>query len=264
MAELTSERPLTAVILAAGQGGRIQRLTRAPKVLLRINDQTLLERHLLALANEGVTDVVIVVGYDSDRIVEHVGGRFPELGIRYAFNDDWLRQGNGYSLWLGIQQAPGAVLVFDGDVIYAEQVLSRFLKAGDDSAMLVGRGDVDDVECAKTLVDKDGWVRKTVDKRLLSASELKTYRFAGEAIGILRFDAATREALDTLARKFFADAAHLALNWEHLLDRIFRDHHVACRLEPSTDWIEIDTPEDFRAAVALFENTAPLSRRSNR
>lgn len=41
----------------------------------------------------------------------------------------------------------------------------------------------------------------------------------------------------------------------HLLCRLFGDHDVACRLETSANWMEIDTPEDFRAAVALFKDT---------
>lgn len=257
------KQSLTSVILAAGQGGRIRSLTRAPKVLLRVNGQTLLERHLIALGNQGLRDVVIVVGYQSDRIAEQVDGRFPDLRVRYVFNDDWLRQGNGYSLWLGIRQAPAGVLVFDGDVIYAEPVLARFLATGDANAVLVGPGDADDLECAKTLVDQGGWVRKTVDKRSLSAEELERYRFAGEAIGILRFDAATTKALDAIARDFFADAANLALNWEHLLDRLFRDHRVACVREPSMNWLEIDTEEDYRAAVSLFEGADPVVRRGD-
>lgn len=257
------KRALTAVILAAGHGGRIRRLSRAPKVLLRVNGQTLLERHLLALGNQGVTDVVIVVGYQSEQVLRHVGEHFSDLGVRYVRNDDYLRRGNGYSLWLGIRHAPGDVLVFDGDVIYSEAVLARFLGAGEESSVLVGRGDIDDIECAKTLVDGRGRVRKTVDKRPLSAKELEKYRFAGEAIGILRFDAATKNALDALARDFFADPANLGLNWEHLLSRLFGDHDVACRLETSADWMEIDTPEDFRAAVALFKDTPRIARRGD-
>lgn len=55
-----SERPIRALILAAGRGERMRPLTDAvPKPLLKVRGAPLIEWHLKALAGAGVRDVVI-------------------------------------------------------------------------------------------------------------------------------------------------------------------------------------------------------------
>lgn len=53
-------RPFIAVLLAAGEGSRLGGI---PKSLMRIGDQTLLERQIVALWNAGATLIVVVTGY---------------------------------------------------------------------------------------------------------------------------------------------------------------------------------------------------------
>jgi len=59
---LTAEvtQPFMALLLAAGEGSR---LGRVPKCLLRVSDQTLLERQITALLTAGASNIVVVTGY---------------------------------------------------------------------------------------------------------------------------------------------------------------------------------------------------------
>ena len=58
-----------AVILAAGDGGRLYPLTHAtPKPLLRVAGRPLINHVLDALHAGGVRDATIVVGYHGDQI----------------------------------------------------------------------------------------------------------------------------------------------------------------------------------------------------
>lgn len=59
---LTTEvtKPFMALLLAAGEGSR---LGRVPKCLLRVNNQTLLERQISALLTAGASNIVVVTGY---------------------------------------------------------------------------------------------------------------------------------------------------------------------------------------------------------
>ena len=52
------------MILAAGRGERMRPLTdEIPKALVEINGESLLERHLSAMAGAGVSTVVINLGW---------------------------------------------------------------------------------------------------------------------------------------------------------------------------------------------------------
>jgi choline kinase len=246
------EPELTAVILAAGGGTRIAEITSAPKVLLRLGAASLLERHLCILRDLEVRRVLVVVGYQREKVIRAARPFSPDLDIQFVDNDDYTAMGNGYSFYLGIQRAPGSVLVFDGDVIYDPAILRRFQDSDAESAVLVGHGSLDDDECAKVLVDAQGLCRMTVDKRPVTDSELAIYRFVGECVGILRFGAEDRQALVDICRTFFADERHLLLNWEKILNQFLPRRQIPFHFEESERWTEVDTPEDYRRALELF------------
>lgn len=74
------------MILAAGRGERMRPLTdTTPKPLLRIGGQTLIERHIHALARSGITELVINHAYLGEQIVQALGdGDAYGVHIRYS------------------------------------------------------------------------------------------------------------------------------------------------------------------------------------
>jgi len=80
---------MKAMLLAAGRGERMRPLTDAtPKPLLRIGGQTLIERHILALARAGITELVINHAHLGGQIVAALGdGRAYGVAIRYSDED---------------------------------------------------------------------------------------------------------------------------------------------------------------------------------
>ena len=65
---------MKAVILAGGKGTRLASLTREiPKPMLPILGKPLLEYQLELLHNYGITEVIILVNYLKDSIIQHIG-----------------------------------------------------------------------------------------------------------------------------------------------------------------------------------------------
>lgn len=77
---------MKAMILAAGRGERLRPLTDAtPKPLLEVGECTLIERHLLALAQAGIHEVVINAAWRAGQLQAALGdGRDFGLRIRYS------------------------------------------------------------------------------------------------------------------------------------------------------------------------------------
>lgn len=81
---------MKAIILAAGRGSRLQPITdKIPKPLVRIGGETLVERHLKALATASVTEVVINLSYLGRQIEEFVGD-----GTKFGIDVHYSREGN--------------------------------------------------------------------------------------------------------------------------------------------------------------------------
>lgn len=113
-----SSRPRAAMILAAGRGERMRPLTdEAPKPLLKVRGQALIERHVQALAGAGVRDIVVNLWWLGTQIRDYLGGgeRYGVV-IRYSEEAPWALEAAG-----GIVRAlpylkPGPFLVVNGDI----------------------------------------------------------------------------------------------------------------------------------------------------
>jgi len=246
----------TAIILAAGCGDRLQELTKDPKSLLTINGKSLLDWHISHLNILNFNKIIIVIGYKSEIIKRHIESLNYETPIEFVQNDDFRNKGNSYSMYLGILNTSTVenLLVIDADLIYEHKVISDFMKDKENDSILIGEGSLEDVECAKALVDNDGFIRKTIDKRLVENDELINYNFIGEAIGMIKFSKSNRFNIINECEKFFNSTKNLKLNWEHLMNEYFIDNPMRSCLCTSNYWIEIDTKEDFFEAKELFNN----------
>lgn len=248
----------SAVVLAAGRGTRIASVTSAPKCLLEVHGKSLIRRHIDHLASLGFREVVVVVGYEKELVRRHLAGYSSRIRVEFVENEDVERLGNGVSLRLGLERVNGHCLVIDGDLIYDGDVLERFLDGGPEDCALIGEGDVDDIESAKTVTDGNGCILAFIDKRALLPHEREG--FLGEAIGVLMFTEAGRAAILRGSERFFSDAANLSLNWEHLLNACLSEQPMTSRFVPGGQWIEIDTPEDYAEARRIFDDAdTPIS-----
>jgi mannose-1-phosphate guanylyltransferase len=106
-----------AVVLVGGEGTRLRPLTYStPKPLLPIVNQAFLERQLAWLAQHGVDEVVLALGYLPDAFEAHFPeGRFGDLKLRYAVEDHPL--GTAGAVRFATRGIEERVVVCNGDVL---------------------------------------------------------------------------------------------------------------------------------------------------
>ena len=87
---------MKAMILAAGLGNRLKPLTNdIPKPLLKVGNQSLIERNIRSLLNYGFDEIVINVSYLGNMITEHVLEIFPNNKIIFSKESEPLGTGGG-------------------------------------------------------------------------------------------------------------------------------------------------------------------------
>ena len=87
---------MKAMILAAGLGKRLKPITNdIPKPLLKVGNQSLIERNIRSLLNYGFDEIVINVSYLGNMITEHVLEIFPNNKIIFSEESEPLGTGGG-------------------------------------------------------------------------------------------------------------------------------------------------------------------------
>ena len=240
-----------AVILLAGYGSRLNRADVPHKSLLPVGDETLLSRHLSILDSLDFEQIHLVVGHNREAVKDYVRGLDINTAVQFVDNDAYRTTGNTLSLVLGLRQTRGPVLVMDADVLYPRAVLMDYVQTTRPCSFAVVRVDSDDAEASKVLLDSTGRIHSIVTKRHLTADEQRLYSIAGEAIGFFLLDP---PAVDHLLAQYDAheDRYRLSL-WEIPFSDIAPQVEMKPYYVDHAGCIEIDTQEDYEAAVRLFE-----------
>jgi len=129
-----------AVILAAGEGQRLRPFTvNRPKVMLSIADKPILQYVIEALAQSGIRDIVLVVGYRKEQVLDYMGS-----GEQFGVNLTYVTQAKQLGTAHALAQAKGAIkdefLALAGDNLIEADTIVQFA-AIKPSALLVKRVD---------------------------------------------------------------------------------------------------------------------------
>lgn len=107
---------MKAVVLAAGEGTRLRPLTAdTPKGLLDVGGRAILTHCFERLVGIGVEELVVVVGYEGEQIIERYGDVFDGVPIVYA--EQCEREGMAHALLAAEEHVDGQFVLVDGDSI---------------------------------------------------------------------------------------------------------------------------------------------------
>jgi len=137
---------LQAVILSAGIGARLStEKSSLPKGLLEIGGKPLLEYSLEALIQNGIKDVILVVGFQHEKIKNRFGSRYRGLKIDYVFNEKYANSGSMYSFAMVQDVIEDEILLLESDLLYEPRALNILLNVDYKNCILVtalsGSGD---------------------------------------------------------------------------------------------------------------------------
>jgi len=109
---------MEAVILVGGLGTRLRKaISDLPKAMAPVNGRPFLEYQLAYLKNNGITRVILAVGYKKDYIISHFGNKFLQMDIAYAEEDQPL--GTGGAIMNAIHNvSEEQFYILNGDTIF--------------------------------------------------------------------------------------------------------------------------------------------------
>lgn len=133
---------MQAIILAAGMGRRLGELTKHnTKCMVEVNGSKLIDRALLFLSHLNLNRIIIVVGYESQNLIDHINNKYHNsLNIIYVHNTIFDKTNNIYSLALAKEYfKEDDTLLLESDLIFEEEMLQMLVNAPDPDIALVAK-----------------------------------------------------------------------------------------------------------------------------
>lgn len=226
---------MKAIILAAGKGTRLNGVDLKPKCLFEVGGRTLLDRQVSALAEAEISDIVLVLGFEAERIRRHC-----PPNTSFVINSRFEETSSLYSLWLARDHLLEGFVVLNCDVLFHPQLLAKLISSTREDALLV--------DFANSELGEEEMKVKVSDGRVVDIrKDMDPAEADGENVGIVKFG---REGAKRLIEEM--DALISRGHEREWAPRAFRQFATRFPLHAiSTDnypWIEIDFPEDYRKA----------------
>ncbi|MCH4239052.1 MAG: aminotransferase class I/II-fold pyridoxal phosphate-dependent enzyme [Oscillospiraceae bacterium] len=132
---------MQGIILAAGMGRRLKELTAEnTKCMVAVNGVTLIDRLLHQLQALQLSRVVIVVGYQGQKLKDYIGTLGLRIPIVYIENPIYDTTNNIYSLWLARNYLlKEDTLLLESDIIVEDSVLQMLHDDPRDTLALVDK-----------------------------------------------------------------------------------------------------------------------------
>lgn len=133
---------MKAIILVAGKGTRLKPLTeKTHKCLTEVNGTPILKNALCKLKKVGVDEVILVVGYMKNQIMERIGFSYEGMKISYAVNDDYEITNTSASLLKGLEllEQKDDLFLLEGDVFFEYSILENLMKKDKEACTVLER-----------------------------------------------------------------------------------------------------------------------------
>ena len=229
---------MQALILAAGEGSRLEDPLGRPKCLREVGGTPLIHHQLAALAASEVLDVLVVVGYRQAGVRDAVG-----WWAWFVANDRYAETNSMHSFLLGQRELDEDLLVLNSDV-YCDPRMLRPLLATEGDAILFDSSSGFEPEQMKVEV-RDGML-------VGMSKALPQDRVGGENVGILKLTRGTAEAMAEAAADLIA-SGHEDAWLAEAVNTVAKRRPIECLDVKGWPWIEIDFPEDLvRARHEVF------------
>ena len=130
---------MQAVVLAGGEGTRLRPLTDdKPKGMVEVDDQPILTHCFDQLVELGADELIVVVGYLKERIIDHYGDEYRGRPISYTHQRE--QKGLAHALLTAEEHVEDEFMLMLGDNVFdanLEDVVRRQREDRADAAFLV-------------------------------------------------------------------------------------------------------------------------------
>jgi Nucleoside-diphosphate-sugar pyrophosphorylase involved in lipopolysaccharide biosynthesis/translation initiation factor 2B, gamma/epsilon subunits (eIF-2Bgamma/eIF-2Bepsilon) len=227
--------PLTAILMAGGQGERLRPLTlTTPKPLLEIDGRPIIDYNIERLARAGITDVWVTVRYLASQIKDYFAT--PRHGLRVKCVEETTPLGTIGSAALVPRTLQGDTLVMNSDLLTTVNLEEMYLRHIEENADIT-------IAAIPYTVSVPYAILSTEGTKVTALEEKPTYSHMANA-GIYIF---SNRVLSALSPDEHTDATEL-------IEAAMNQQMTVTYYPINGTWIDIGSPADFRHARELMRH----------
>lgn len=253
---------MQAIILAAGMGKRLGELTKDnTKCMIEVNGVKLIDRMLSQLSGLNLKKVIIVVGYQADNLIRHIGNRYEgKLDIEFVLNPIYDKTNNIYSLALAKEQLQqDDTLLLESDLIFEDRMLKLLTENPYPNLALVAKYETW-MDGTMVRIDSENNIVSFVPKKAFRYSDVPYYY---KTCNIYKFSKEFSRNQYVPFLEAYSKCMGNNEYYEQVLRVITALDKSALRALPITDekWYEIDDIQDRDIAETIFSPGTDLLKR---
>lgn len=243
---------MQAIILAAGMGKRLKELTsNATKCMVEVNGVTMIERMLSQLDRLKLNRIIVVVGYEGQKLMEYIHTLGVETPIEYVNNDVYYKTNNIYSLFLAKDYLiQDDTLLLESDLIFEDAVLWRLLDNPYPSLALVAKFE-SWMDGTVVTLDEENNIKNFLGKKDFVFEDIPNYY---KTVNIYKFS----KRFSNSHYVPFLEAYCKALGNNEYYEQVLKVITLLDKPEIKAErlgqesWYEIDDVQDLNIAESIF------------
>lgn len=246
---------MQAVILAAGMGKRLKEYTAEnTKCMVKVNGITLIERVLRILDRKHLSKIIIVIGYEGQRLMEYISTLKIQTPVCFIHNEVYDKTNNIYSLALAKQYLVSEdTLLFESDIIFEEALVDILLEDPRETLALVDKfASWMDGTCM--VLDEDDSIKDFIPGKYLKFANKGDYY---KTVNIYKFS--QHFSANTYVPFLEAYAKAMGNNeyYESVIKLIalLETKEIKAKRLTGEVWYEIDDIQDLDIAETLFADS---------
>lgn len=253
---------MQAIILAAGMGRRLGELTKEnTKCMVPVNGVRLIDRLLGQLSVLKLNRVIIVVGYQGQKLIDYIGNRYDDkLKIEFAENPIYDKTNNIYSLSMVKDKLQeDDTLLIESDLIFSDRFFPMIIENPYPNLALVAKYE-SWMDGTMVRLDEEQHIVNFISKDAFDYSDVDSYY---KTVNIYKF------SKDFLQHQYvpFLDAYTKAVGNNEYYENVLRiismlnSHNMKALPVGNEKWYEIDDKQDLDIAEALFADDKDVIRK---
>ena len=245
---------MQAVILAAGMGKRLGELTKNnTKCMVKINGISLINRLLEQLSKLSLNKIIIVIGYEGEKLKNYLGYSYKTIEIEYIENPIYNKSNNIYSLYLAKEKLlEDDTILIESDLIFEDSIFTLLEQSSYPNVAVVAKYE-SWMDGTMVRIDNENNIINFIPKKAFRYEDIALYY---KTVNIYKF---SKEFARNQYIPFLEAYIHALGNNEYY-EQVLRVITILdnCNLKAlilnNEKWYEIDDIQDLDIAETIFSN----------